>query len=158
VTVAGLPASITSTPYSVIVYYDGDNGTANRTGKFSISGAATGNTTFYGRDAASSTFSGAYILGQTPVDPLAGGATTTTVDNNSAAALLVPAGNFMIFTGLTGDGFTLSAQSYVTSDGTNRASVNGIQVISGTVPEPTALGFVGLCAGAILGRRRARRA
>jgi hypothetical protein len=74
----------------------------------------------------------------------------------AAAALLVPAGNSMLFTGLTGDTFTLSAQSYVASDGTNRASVNGIQVISGTVPEPTAQGLVDLCAGAVLGRRRRR--
>ena len=149
VTVANLPASITSAPYSVIVYYDGDNGTANRVGKYSI----TGGVPLYALDAAGSTFSGTYTPGFSPVDPLIGGGSAF---NNGVAALTVPAGNFLFFTGLTGSGFTLSAQSYVTSDGTSRAAVQGIQIVSGTVPEPTGLTLLGLGATAILGRRRRR--
>jgi hypothetical protein len=151
VTVAGLPASIASLPYSVIVYYDGDNGTNDRTGRFTIGGATTGNATLYGRDAAGATFGGVYIPGFTPVDPLAGGGSA---DSNAAAALTVPAGNFLLFTGLTGNTFTLSATSYVASDNTNRASVNGIQIVPGNVPEPGSLAFIGLAATGLLARRR----
>jgi hypothetical protein len=154
VTVAGLPASITGTPYSVILYYDGDNGGNNRVGKYSITGATTGNAAFWALDAANATFSGAYLLAQSPVDPLAGGGA---MDSNPTAALTVPAGNFMVFTGLTGDTFTLLAQSSVSSDATNRSAVQGIQIVSGTVPEPTGLTAVGLGAAALLGRRRRRR-
>jgi hypothetical protein len=149
VTVANLPASITSSPYSVIMYYDGDNGTANRVGKYSI----TGGPTLYALDAAGSTFNGTYIAGFTPIDPLAGGGA---VLNNATAALTVPAGTFLFFTGLTGSGFTLSAQSYVTSDGTARSAVEGIQIVSGTVPEPVGLTTLALGAAALVGRRRRR--
>jgi hypothetical protein len=152
ITVANLPAAIASTPYSVIVYYDGDNSTNERTIQSVISGATTGNATLYGRDAAGATFAGVYLLGQTPIDPLGGN--TALVDSNSAAALLVPAGNFMVFTGLTGSGFTLSATGYVASDNTNRGPVNGIQIVSGNVPEPGAIGLIGLGTGALLARRR----
>lgn len=76
--------------------------------------------------------------------------------NNATAPLTVPTGNFLFFTGLTGSGFTLSAQSYVTSDNTSRAAVQGIQIVSGTVPEPAGLTLLGLGAAALLGRRRRR--
>jgi hypothetical protein len=151
VTVAGLPASITSGPYSVILYYDGDNGGNNRVGKYSITGNPTGNASFWALDAANATFNGTYILAQSPIDPIAGGGA---IDSNPTAALTVPAGNFMVFTGLTGDTFTLTAQSSVASDTTNRSAVEGIQIVSGTVPEPTGLGLLGLGATAFFARRR----
>lgn len=152
VSVTGLPSSITSTPYSVILYFDGDNGGSDRVGMYSITGAATGNAVFWARDAANSTFSGTYIPAQSPIDPIAGGGA---IDNNGTAALTVPAGNMMIFTGLTGDTFNLLAQSSVSSDGTNRSSVQGIQIVSGTVPEPS--GLVVLAAGGLALMRRKRR-
>jgi hypothetical protein len=152
VTVAGLPSSITSAPYSVIVYFDGDNGGNDRVGMYSIANATTGNATFWARDAANSTFSGIYIPAQSPVDPIAGGGA---IDNNGAAALTVPAGNFLVFTGLTGDTFDLLAQSSVASDATNRASIQGIQIVSGTVPEPS--GLIVLAVGGLALARRQRR-
>lgn len=156
VTVAGLPAAVASSPYTVIVYYDGDNGASDRTGKFSITGATTGNGTLYGRDGANQTFGGTYVLGSTPIDPLNGLADNTNTDNNSVAALAIPAGNFLFFGGLTGNTFTLSATSYVSSDGTNRAAIQGIQIVPGAIPEPSSIGFVGLCLGAAAARRRRR--
>jgi hypothetical protein len=152
VTVAGLPSSITSGPYSVILYFDGDNGGNDRVGKYSIVGAATGNASFWARDAANATFSGIYAQAQSPVDPIAGGGS---IDSNGAAALTVPAGNFLIFTGLTGDTFSLQAQSSVASDATNRSSIQGFQIISGTVPEPT--GLIAIAIGGLAMARRKRR-
>lgn len=151
VSVTGLPSSITSAPYSVIVYFDGDNGAINRVGMFSITGAATGNAVFWARDAANSTFSGTYIQAQSPVDPLTFGGG---IDNNGPAALTMPAGNMLIFTGLTGDTFNLLAQSSVSSDTTNRASIQGIQIVSGNVPEPS--GLIVLAAGGLALVRRKR--
>jgi hypothetical protein len=145
VTVAGLPSSITSVPYSVIVYYDGANGTENRVGQFSI-----GDVTFWGRDAGGE-FTGLYTLAQSPIDPLAGGGA---IDNNNDAALTVPSGNYMIFSGLTGDTFTLSAQASVSAGGTNRAAINGIQVLpTALIPEPASLSLL-LLPLALMARRR----
>lgn len=152
VNVANLPASLTAAPYAVLLYYDGDNGGSERVGKYSITGATTGNATFWGRDAANSTFSGVFLPGQTATDPLAGGGN---IDSNSAAALAVPAGNMVIFRGLTGSSFTLSAQSSVSSDATNRSAIEGFQILPDTaVPEPGSLSLLGLGAGTLLMRRR----
>ena len=156
VNVANLPASLTSSPYSVIMYYDGDNGANQRVGKYSITGATTANATYWGRDAASSTYAGAFIIGQTATDPVPGATQGSgTMDNNATAANTVPAGNMVIFRGLTGSGFTLSAQSSVASDGTNRSAVEGFQILpDALVPEPTSLALIGFGAIGLLGRRR----
>lgn len=147
VTVAGLPASITSVPYSVIVYLDGDNGTQARVGRYSI-----GDQVLWARDAGGA-FTGVYTQGQTSTDPLPG-ATGTALDNQGTAANAVPAGNYLIFSGLTGDTFTLSAQASVSAGGTNRAAVNGIQILpTSLVPEPAAMGML-LVPLALMARRR----
>ena len=152
VTVANLPASITSVPYSVILYYDGDNGGNNRVGRYSISGATTGDAVYWARDAANTNFSNFFLPAQSAVDPLAGGGS---IDNNAAAALTVPSGNMMIFSGLSGSGFTLSAQSSVASDATNRSAIQGFQILpTSLVPEPGAAAMLLLAAVPMLGRRR----
>lgn len=146
VTVAGLPSSITSVPYSVIVYFDGDNGTQQRVGRFAI-----GDQVLWARDPGGA-FTGTYTQAQTTVDPLPG-ATGTGLDNQAAAADAVPAGNFLVFSGLVGDTFTLSAQASVSSGTTNRAAINGIQILpTALVPEPAALSL--LVPLALLARRR----
>jgi hypothetical protein len=158
VNVANLPASLTGSPYSVIMYYDGDNGANNRVGKYSISGATTGNATYWGRDAGNATYVGAFIIGQTATDPVPGAPQGSgTMDNNAAAANAVPAGNMVIFRGLTGSSFTLSGQASVASDATNRSAIEGFQIMPDTlVPEPGSLGVIGLAAVGLLARRRKR--
>lgn len=152
-TVSGLPAAFTSAGFNVYLYYDGDNGTQARAGRYAINGVSQ-----WGQDAASTTFGGTFIQGQTLVDP-APGATGTALDNQAAALATVPVGNYMIFRGLTGGSFTLDVQASVSAGGTNRASLQGMQIVA--IPEPStvvllvmgALGGLGLIA-----RRRLRRA
>jgi len=109
VTVAGLPAS--SGGYQVYVYADGDNGSATRTGIYTISGAGITTTTIDLTDAANTNFSGTFTLA-----------------NNSA-------GNYVVFT-INATGFTLSATGGAASDGFPRAPINGIQIVPLT-PTPS---------------------
>ncbi len=102
VTVAGLPTSAGG--YQVYVYADGDNGSATRTGIYTISGAGITTTTINLTDAASTNFSG-----------------TFTQANNST-------GNYVVFT-INAAGFTLSATGGAASDGFPRAPINGIQIV-----------------------------
>src|ERR1700733_4179595 len=102
VTVAGLPTHAAG--YKVYVYADGDNGSANRTGIYSISGTGITTTAVNLIDAANTNFSG-----------------TFTQANSSA-------GNYVVFT-INATGFTLSATGGTASDGFPRAPVNGIQIV-----------------------------
>jgi hypothetical protein len=102
VTVAGLPTHAAG--YKVYLYADGDNGSATRTGIYTISGAGITTTTISLIDAASTNFSG-----------------TFTQANSSA-------GNYVVFT-INATGFTLSATGGTASDGFPRAPVNGIQIV-----------------------------
>ena len=112
-TVSGLPASLTGAGYNVIVYYDGDNGTAGRVGRYEVNGVSQ-----WGRDAGVN-FTGTFTEGQTTTDPVVGGV----IDNIAAAGLnAVPAGNYMTFRGLTAPSFTLNVQASLSANATNRRS------------------------------------
>jgi len=102
VTVAGLPSS--SGGYQVYVYADGDNGSATRTGIYTISGAGITTTTIDLTDAANTNFNGTFTLA-----------------NNSV-------GNYVVFA-INAAGFTISATGGAASDGFPRAPINGIQIV-----------------------------
>ena len=111
ITISGLPAAFTSAGYSVYVYFDGDNGGANRVGEYTLGG-----TTLYGLDPANTNFSGTFT--QVP--------SSSTTDQGAAT----PAGNYLVFSGLNATGFTLTAQGASASDGAKRAPVNGIEIVA----------------------------
>jgi hypothetical protein len=102
VTVTGLPANAAG--YDVYLYADGDNGGATRTGTYQISGTGITTTSINLADAANTNFNG-----------------TFTQANNSA-------GNYVVFS-IAATGFTLTAIPSTASDGTQRAPVNGMQII-----------------------------
>jgi hypothetical protein len=103
VTVYNLPESFSRNGYDVYVYLDGDNGSAARTAEYAINNTIKVRAT----DAADTDFSGAF-----------------------AQALAGSEGNYIIFPGLTGERFTLSASPGVSSDATRRAAINGIQIVA----------------------------
>lgn len=150
VAVNGLPASFTGPGYNVYLYYDGDNGTQHRVGRYEINGVS-----MWGRDAGVN-FVGTFTQGQTTTDP-APGMTGTGLDNLAAAVATVPAGNYMIFGPLTSANFTLNVQASASAGGTNRASLNGMQIVA--VPEPTTIWLVAigvLASAGLLVRSRRR--
>jgi hypothetical protein len=147
--VNGLPASFTGPGYNVYIYYDGDNGTQERVGRYEINGVS-----MWGRDMGN--FAGTFTRGQTTTDP-APGMTGTGLDNLAAAVTAVPAGNYMVFGPLTSANFTLNVQASASAGGTNRASLNGMQIVA--VPEPSTIALVAMGALGALGllvRRRVR--
>jgi hypothetical protein len=154
VTISGLPASLTNQGYNVILYYDGDNGTGgtgqHRVGRYEINGVSQ-----WGRDAGDR-FGGTFVQGQTLIDP-APGMSGAALDNQAAAVALVPAGNYMVFGGLTAPDFTLNVQASVSAGTTNRAALNGMQIVA--IPEPSSMALVAIGAVSVLGAltRRARR-
>lgn len=156
VNVAGLPASVTAPGYNVIVYYDGDNAgnsPQSRVGRYEVNGAPPQ----WGQDPAATRFdaSDTFILGQTPLDPTIATDPPGDIDNEPAAVATVPPGNYMVFGPFTAADFTLTAQASVSSGGTNRAPLNGLQIIQ--IPEPASLGLLAFGGMGLLVRRRARR-
>jgi hypothetical protein len=104
VTVAGLPANAGG--YNVYVYADGDNGSANRTGAYQISGTGLTTTSVNLTDAANTNFGG-----------------TFTQANNSN-------GNYVLFTiPAAATGFTITATPGASTDTFSRAPLNAIQVV-----------------------------
>ena len=126
VTVSSLPAGIANL-YDVYVYFDAvtDNGLV-------FANYTIGATTFYIQD--TSNFTGTFVQG-----------TGTTPDTRTAGA------NYVKFSGLTGDSFTLVADSE-----NFRAEISGIQIVA--VPEPGGAGLAALGALALARRRRRRTA
>ena len=128
VTFTGLPVSVVPN-YSAIVYFLG--GAGNRGGNYQANGQPP---TFVG-DVATAGFNGpAFVL-----DP---GVSHT------------DKGNFLVFTNLTSPNLTITATAETAADSV-RAPINAIQIVpTAAVPEPGALGFVGLCGAALLARRK----
>jgi hypothetical protein len=136
VTFTGLPISVVPN-YSVIVYAMGGSAgsaTNSRGGNYQVNG-------------------------QSPV--LVGD--TGTTGFNGPAFVLDPGvnhtdkGNYLLFTNLTSPTLTITATALNTDVDPNsfRAPINAIQIVpTAAVPEPGALGFVGLCGAALLGRRK----
>ena len=155
-TVSGLPAALTGPGYNVIVYYDGDNGTAGTLGSHRVGRYQLNGVNQWGRDAGNR-FDGAFVQGQTLIDP-APGMTGTQLDNQAAAVAAVPAGNYMVFSGLSAADFTLNIQASVSGSGTNRAAINGMQIVA--IPEPSTIALLGLGSVGLglIARRRLQRA
>ena len=137
-------------PYTVIVYFDGDNGNSWRVGNFTINGNTLG-----GEDSEGVGFNagggGAGNenpdgLFQMPVGGGTGNAMWPVVGGNNSE------GNYVVFTGVTGSSFTLTAGGGPTADAL-RAPINGIQIIG--VPEPS-LSLLSGCAmfGMLIRRKR----
>ena len=138
VMVGGLAAAFSQLPYDVYAYFDGDNtyhhpysGTHWRIAEFTI---GCGGQNPYG-----------YFQLPTPggtgnlpfLAPPPG-----RIPNNNE-------GNYQVFTGLTGDGFTLTAHGGPRQGDLARGPLNGIQIVP--IPEPSSLvllsmGAVGLLA------------
>jgi Bacterial Ig domain len=107
VTVSSLPSG----PYDVYVYADGDNGSASRSGGYTISGAGITTTTVTLTDAANTNFNTAF---------------TQAANSN---------GNYVKFS-ITAAGFTLTALPGTASDGNKRAPLNGLQIVPAGPPAP----------------------
>jgi len=147
ITMTGLVPQAAS--YSVVVYFDGDNGGAWRVGNFTIGG-----TTLSGEDSENVNFNdgdgqNADGLFQIPVAGAGGNQPYPTSPNNGE-------GNMVVFTGLTSPTFTLTAVGGPNQNSaTFRAPVNGIQVIGvAPIPEPATAGLLGVAAIGLLARRR----
>ena len=126
VTVSGIPSGI-STLYDVYVYFDAVTADGTVLSNYTI-----GSQTFYTSDTA--TFNGTFTQ-----------ATGTTPETRSAGA------NYVKFSGLTGDSFTLVADSE-----NFRAEISGIQIVA--VPEPGSSVLIAMGGLLALARRRSRSA
>jgi hypothetical protein len=129
VNVSGLPSNFSR--YNVWVYFDGDNATNDRVSSFTLGGQ-----TLFGRDAANVNFNGTFV--QVP---------DTSTTNQQANT---PAGNYLVFTGVTGSSFTIST----TPAFGIRAPLNALQIQVAPVPEPGSLTLLGAAAASIWWARR----
>lgn len=144
ITLSGLEAIDGS--YSVIVYFDGDNEEYWRRGIYSIgAGSVTGEDS-ENVDFNSGSGNNADGLFQIPVSGGTGNLDWPQSPNNGE-------GNFIIFSGLTGSSFTLTADPTDTDSPLGqRAPINGIQVV-GVVPEP-ASALMLLAGGGLIALKR----
>ena len=134
VTVSGLGSPFTTSGYDVIVYFDGPNGGGSDVDwvtAYAINDGVT-TATIYGKDAKTAGWSGTFIQ--------AFGTSTTDATP----------GNYVRFTGLTGNTFTLTATP-VTGSG----PINGLQIVS--VPEPLSMALLAVGLAIPLGLARKSR-
>ncbi len=124
VSATGLDSVFGGSPYSLIVYFDGYNTAEDWVIRFTAGGASQ-----LGTDKRGIHFSGTFVP-----------------DTGTG-------GNYVRFDHLTGDTFTLEAESAVAGAGS--AAINGFQILH--TPEPATLALVGagLAAAALAGRRPA---
>ena len=108
VTVSGLKFLL----YDVIAYSDGDNGSAARVTKFTLSGSGITTISKYVQDAANVNFSGTFI----EADSTTGGAST-------------PAGNYVRFHNLRPSSFTITSTGDYASDPNPRGPFNALQIV-----------------------------
>jgi hypothetical protein len=123
--------------YDVILYFDGDGDIEGTTGAvdFTIDDGVNPAQTVYGRDEGDD-----YALINDGSDPMSVYSEITSTD-----ALNPTAGNYVMFTGLTGSDFSASLTGVANEVG---VALNGFQI----VPEPASLLLV--AAGLLIGRRR----
>ena len=121
VTVSGLDTVWPGRPYDVLVYFDSWNSTADIAGTYTI-----GNRVLVGTDPAGVQFDGTFME-----------------DAGSG-------GNYVRFRDLTGDTFTLTAETLAGSGGS--VTINALQIIH--TPEPATLGFLAIGLAAVLRQRR----
>lgn len=108
-TVSGLKFPL----FDVIVYSVGDNGSATRVGKYTLSGPAISTISKFVRDdGGASDFDGIY----TEADSTSGGAGA-------------PSGNYCRFRNVRGSSFTIAAKGDYASDAHPRAPLNAIQIV-----------------------------
>jgi len=119
VSVTGIPFD----SYSVIIYFNGDSPSQDRVYNYQI-----GSSSIFVQD--NSPFSGTFI---------------ETVGSTSDLGTSTPAGNFVVFTGLTGSAFTLDSIPG-TSLVTQRSVINAIQIQATPEPSSFALALLGIAA------------
>lgn len=137
ITVSGLGAL--SGSYSVIVYIDGNNSTNWTRGIYTIGGITVTNEDSENVDFNSGSGNNANGIFQIPVAGGVGNLNWPFSPNNSE-------GNMIIFSGISGSSFTLTATPGDSGDmDVQRAPINGIQIV-GVIPEPASALLVSVVA------------
>lgn len=119
VAVSGLPASMTTNKYRVVVYFNGD-AALGRIGEYWL-------TSFGGNlaDVSAETALTPHVFGK---DTAVFSGTYTQVPISSTTGAAAVAGNYLVFDELTSPNFVLRAEEYTTGIATPRSLINAIQI------------------------------